>query len=209
MALRYIGSATTNSNGVATLSGGYTGTGAGEVDIVAKVEVDGSSIVSNSYEVWDTYQYDNGNDSTHNIWDTPYQCTLTYGSEYAEISESTEYGFIKSATAFPKNCAIELDYYNVDGVNASNIFQLQTSANAYITVISMQYLGLSNSTWYHLKLTVEDGVLKVYKDNASTPVYTYPSSGSMSIATDNLKFLLMTTGATTKVRFKNFKVYSI
>lgn len=208
MARILLGTATTDSNGVAVLSDGYTGTGAGKVDIIAETTVDGSTVQSEPYTLWDTYQYDNGNDSTHSIWDTPYQCTLTYGSEYAEISESTEYGFIRSATAFPKNCIIEFDYYNLDGVDASNIFQIQTSANGYVTVISMQYLGLSSGNWYHLKITIEDGVLKVYKDNATTPVYTYPSSGSMTIATDTIKFLMMTTGATTKVRFKNFKIYS-
>lgn len=164
---------------------------------------------SETYEVWDTYQYDNGNDSTHNIWDTPFQCTLTYGSEYAEISESTEYGFIRSATAFSKDCTIEFDYYNHDGARANNIFQIVTSANAYVTVMSMQYLDLSSGNWYHLKMTIEDGVLKVYKDNATTPVYTYPSSGSMSIATDTIKFIMLTTGDTTKVRFKDFKAYSV
>ena len=60
MAYRYLGSATTNANGVAELN--FTGTGRGELDIVASTSnpISGSSLVSGTYEVLDCLVYDDG-----------------------------------------------------------------------------------------------------------------------------------------------------
>ena len=65
---RYIGYGVTDSNGVAHLDhdpqgnpiNGYTGTGAGEVDVIASTDnpITGSSIVSEIYGVFDTRWYD-------------------------------------------------------------------------------------------------------------------------------------------------------
>jgi len=65
MALRLIGTATTDVNGNAVLEDGYTGTGAGEVDIVAKCTVDGGSVVSQPIMVEDCIAYDLCIDNSH------------------------------------------------------------------------------------------------------------------------------------------------
>ena len=54
MVLRLLGTAVTDANGLAVLPDGYTGTGAGEIDVVAKTEIDDSIFQSEPYTVWDT-----------------------------------------------------------------------------------------------------------------------------------------------------------
>ena len=68
MVLRFLGEATTDSNGLAVLNNGYVGTGAGLVDIIAKTTIDESTIVSNTYPVEDCTLYDKGlsGDGNHN-----------------------------------------------------------------------------------------------------------------------------------------------
>ena len=53
---RFLGTATTDENGLAVLTDGYTGTGAGLVDIIAKTTIDESTIVSTPYPVMDCIQ---------------------------------------------------------------------------------------------------------------------------------------------------------
>ena len=89
---RYIGYGVTNSNGVAHLDhdpqgnsiNGYTGTGAGEVDVVASLDnpvVEGS-IVSETFIVDDTYKYDLATITKHtDFW------TKVYGDEEFTIAD--------------------------------------------------------------------------------------------------------------------------
>ena len=218
MSYRYLGYGITDSNGEAKLeydeNGNHldhsiTGTGAGKLDIVASLDkpIGSGSIVSEIYEIWDTFTYDTGIDGTANeIWDT-YQCTLNRGEEYSEVTETTEYGFIriKQANSIPKNCTIEFDYFNVDGALNRGVMQLQTTANAYITLITLGYLGnLPVGAWHHIKIKIDGGVMTV-TNNTNTTVYT----ANLTIATDNILFLFTTNNETTKFRFKNFKAYGV
>lgn len=219
---RLIGKGTTDSNGVAhmtkatsdggstwTDTTGYTGVGAGEIDVVASTDnpMSASSCQSEPYIVWDTFTYDGGTTGTANdIWDT-YQCTLNRDGEYSEVTETTEYGFIrtKQANSIPKNCTIEFDYFNVDGALNRGVMQLQTTANAYITLITLGYLGnLPVGAWHHIKIKIDGGVMTV-TNNTNTTVYT----ANLTIATDNILFLFTTNNETTKFRFKNFKAYGV
>ena len=58
MVLRFLGESVTDSNGLAVLPDGYTGTGAGLVDIVARTTIDESTVVSTPYPVEDCIRYD-------------------------------------------------------------------------------------------------------------------------------------------------------
>lgn len=84
---RYLGYGTTNSNGVAHLDhdpqgnpiNGYTGTGAGEVDVVASLDnpiIDGS-IVSEPYPVFDCPVYDGDNTPTSISWSKTNNAVVT------------------------------------------------------------------------------------------------------------------------------------
>ena len=84
---RYLGSALTNANGVATFD--YEGTGAGEIDVIASLDkpITDGSIVSETLPVLDTLLYDTGTDPNHNIW-TGDTSNLTRNSEYSRLEES-------------------------------------------------------------------------------------------------------------------------
>ena len=97
---RYIGYGVTNSNGVAHLDhdpqgnsiNGYTGTGAGEVDVVASLDnpvVEGS-IVSEIYDVCDAVWYDKG------ILDDP-QTNDNWGdySSFATLTRTLTHSILK------------------------------------------------------------------------------------------------------------------
>ena len=207
MAYRYLGSATTNANGVAELN--FTGTGRGELDIVASTSnpPSGSSLVSEVYELWDTFTYDTGvNGTANDIWDIS-KCTLTRGTEYSEITETEEYGFIrtKQANAIPKNCIMEFDYMNIDGQIGNNMFAIYSSANQYITIINFSYLGnLSIGAWHHIKIKIEKGLMTI-TNNTNQTVYSL----NLTIPTEKILFLFLTPNETTKARFKNFKAYPV
>ena len=151
--------------------------------------------------------YDKGISANHSdIWDIT-QCTLTRGAEYSEISETTEYGFIrtKQANAIPKDCIIEFDYMNVDGAMGNNMFAIYSSENQYITIINFLYLGnLSIGAWHHVKIKIENGLMTV-TNNTNSTVYTL----NLTIPTEKILFLFLTPNETTKARFKNFEVYPV
>ena len=96
MVLRFLGESVTDSNGLAVLPDGYTGTGAGLVDIVAKTTIDESTVVSQPYEVLDCIYYDdmssdrntnyyfNGTDGTSITYDSTNQALkITCGTNNA------------------------------------------------------------------------------------------------------------------------------
>ena len=66
MAKISLGTAVTDSNGIARLVDGYAGTGAGEVDVSAEVTLSGSTFVSGTYPVLDCSFYDTGVTGTPN-----------------------------------------------------------------------------------------------------------------------------------------------
>ena len=163
--------------------------------------------VSEIFEVLDCSAYDTGiNGTANDIWDIS-NCTLTRGEEYSEISETVEYGYIrtKQANAIPKDCIIEFDYMNIDGAISNNMFGIYSSANQYITVINFSYLGnLSIGAWHHIKIKIENNRMTV-TNNTNSTVYTR----DLTISTSKILFLFLTTGDTTKTRFKNFKAYPV
>ena len=100
---------------------------------------------------------------------------------------------------------MEFDYMNVDGAIGNNMFGIYSSANQYITVINFAYLGnLSIGAWHHIKIKIENGVMTVTNTTNST-VYTL----NLTIPTEKILFLFLTTNQTTKARFKNFKAYPV
>jgi len=84
---RYLGYGTTNSNGVAHLDhdpqgnpiNGYTGTGAGEIDVLASTDnpITSSSIVSEPYPVFDCPVYDGDNTPTSISWSKTNNAVVT------------------------------------------------------------------------------------------------------------------------------------
>ena len=112
---RYLGYGITNEQGIATLDHdangnpidhSYTGTGAGEIDIVASLDdnthISERSIQSETYSLWDTLFFDNAIEGNH-------KTVSTSGSTPASSGLISSIFFVVSAFAalssFPSNTA--------------------------------------------------------------------------------------------------------
>ena len=129
---RYLGSATTDANGIAKYN--FTGSGAGEIDFIASLDnpITSSSIVSVPCNVLDCIYYDPVNSDTSsnyylntNVADISYDnsnlvitATTTQSSIYVEKRNLTDN--VKGNTIYcsvdviPTDCSARLDIY-VDG----------------------------------------------------------------------------------------------
>ena len=188
---RYLGYGVTDSNGVAKLdhdangdplSHSYTGVGAGEVDVVASLDnpiVDGS-IVSVPCNVLDCYKYDSGTDPNNNIW-TVAQCTLTRGTEYSTVQETTigTTGVLSFANIPYTDYRVEFDVFQVDGTQ--NEWCCVLMKNDYSSIRSAD---ATLNEWKHISMNITNQEV-------------------------NNRIRLATGGSMTEMRFKNFKLYPI
>jgi len=206
MALRLIGTATTDVNGNAVLEDGYTGTGAGEVDIVAKCMVDGGSVVSQPYPVLDCLFRDGGvtgdsnytafkNYSSFNpqLFDDGTVITNSSSSNAYYLANtgdsSDEYDFIP-----PYVC--EFDIVSVTGnLGSQNITILQYQGSA----INKTFSNLSITDGCHMKITV-NGTQVIYQKDDNTPI-------TESYTSTKTRIGIILNNATLK--YKDFKIYPI
>lgn len=190
----YLGYGITDSNGKAKLeydsegnplTHSYTGTGAGEVDIVASLDntITESSLVSETYEVLDCYKYDSGMSDYNDIWTQSSQNVLIRDSsgEYSTIKETTigTTAFVTITNIPLTDYRIEVDVYQVDG----------TTDEWCVAVLKSDYTAITSADsklgeWKHISLDL-------------TNIET------------NSKVRLSTGGTATEMRFKNFKLYPI
>ena len=177
MVYKYLGWGITNENGVAKLDHdaqgqeiehSYTGTGAGEIDVLASLDnpiVEGS-IVSETYEVLDCIKYDDMETDHLGIYNYANSANLSYSTEWALSGgnslkwdyDNTGAGATKywgwqfiqnpsSASAFDiesirgKNVKLEMD------INSNVSFDTSTNAGFYIRVY---YKNSSISSWTSL-----------------------------------------------------------
>ena len=196
MVKRLLGTGTTDSNGVATIT--YVGKSRG----LLQVQAESGSLVSETFALYDCLKYDDGTNT--NIWNTN-NATLTRSAEGNNLSESTAGTDGNCSTKIDHSVAVEFDVQLVS-TNYSKIFaQLGQSANAmtrcHITLPSTY----QNGNWHSVKITFENGTGKLYVDNGSATnltVTNYDSSGE-------LYFRLVTGNEITEINFKNWKCYPI
>ena len=227
MARILIGKGTTNAQGIATMTEdatgepitGYTGTGAGLINVEAEVTIDGSSFVSETYPVIDAISYDTGiYGSAVNQY---YLNNTTYLSRTVETdgtgttfdnssTSSAYYAFLlKSDTTSPTSLNEACIYSNGDYVIECDIVSFTGNCEIGVrgvngNVISRRFNQLSNNTSFHLKIVIQDGVGKYYIDGSDTATYT-------SNATDlgaSLGVRLAIPNSQ-NVKIKNFKIYPI
>jgi hypothetical protein len=213
-----IGYGVTDENGQCTLdhdvdgnplTHSYTGTGAGEVDIVASLdsEITESSLVSETFVLMDCIKMDNGtkNDYT-DIWNvntTNSTITISRENEYTEFKETTTGNNLSNYTiGLNESCVIELDYWQLDGL--SNTFmQLQdATTQVYSGGINLGSLNGSLETWYHLKITIKDGVATILNT-------TNGASIVKNLTNTPTRFVFWSSGDVSTLRFKNFMIYPI
>ena len=189
------------------LTHSYTGTGAGEIDIVASLDstIGDSSLVSETYSIYDYIKYDYGTQSDHNdIW-TKIRGTesLTRGTEYTTLAEGTGDNFADIRTQIQnRDCVIEMDVRN-DGSNSWITLLYQDSTQLTGCGLGQDKLN----TWVHFKIVIEGTTVTYYRDNSTTPFVT--RSNIVRDTSKALYFAYTTPQSVTKVDFKDFKVYPI
>lgn len=196
----YKGYGVTDSNGVAHLDhdpqgnpiNGYTGTGAGEVDIIASTDnpITSSSIVSETYEVLDTIFYDKGLEGTGNHNDNWYGLsgvTCVRDGEGTTISKTASgnaYITSKNQTYYDVPLAVEFEVISV--------------SNVRLLMEDTTIVGLSDNDV--VKVTVKDGYVTIYKNG--TPQTPVAKSFSQTLISWQM------VGASS-LKYKNFRVYPI
>lgn len=93
---------------------------------------------------------------------------------------------------------MEFDYYQVDGSEASFIQIVNNQNNSvYSGGVRIEHLNGVNGNWYHLKFTIENGVLTILNEtNGATKI--------VSLNSTPYKFNFWSSGNITAIRFKNF-----
>lgn len=208
---RYLGYGITNEQGIATLdhdSNGnpithsYTGTGAGELDIIASLDdstkISESSIQSVPYELWDTICYDTGTDSTHSCWVDNSNIELTRsetGTTVLNKISSNVYLYANDGTTgdydFTPAFCIEFDFELLTP-NANCQIQLFDSSNNNFT------------TWI---TTAGHYKIKVNETNVEWWIGTSQQTGkTVALGNSFVRFLMQGNNS---FKFSNFKIYSI
>ena len=207
---RYIGYGVTNSNGVAHLDhdpqgnpiNGYTGTGAGEVDVIASTDnpITSSSIVSETLPVLDTIIYDNGfeNDYNDNCWVTETDVEVIHGADGTTVenkASGTKYRYANDGTVgnydFSTPVRIEFD------------FELLTpSANCQI-----QMFDAENNYFSSWITTTGKYVIDVNENEVTWTINGTARTGK-TVTLGNFFFRFMMQSGN-KFKYSNFKIYPI
>lgn len=179
MAKISLGTAVTDSNGIARLVDGYTGTGAGEVDVSAEVTISGSTVQSEPYEVLDCTFIDYGTSSNHQTWRnesaTNYSrndtaTTITSSTSFFPRLEKTISGDFEATFYASMTNAIRLAMYSkADGNNQITWNLTQTDELLYRVkringVWTVQHSTDNGTTW-------SSAYTKLYGDLTTEDVY--------------------------------------
>ena len=206
MVLRLLGTAVTDANGLAVLPDGYTGTGAGEIEVVAKTEIDDRILQSETYTVWDCTFYDDGVSTPHNTnyvnqnnivveylsTGTKVYSTSTSGSRYYRTSISSNTDWRDSSTDYQ----IELDFeFERESGSASNVGFGGNGVDLHTLFGSAVLTGSG-----HLKIITDGDTANFYLDDWTTPVQKTMSSNN------GLYFFIYKNASIT---FKDLKIYPI
>ena len=203
MALRQIGTGTTDNNGRINIT--YTGKGAGKLQIIAK----NGSLQSETYEVHDCSFYDKaitGNASTNWVYNTtditptpaPDGTTVTNGSE--------DTGRTYWANNPGTSTGVDTDWngpttVEVDIVSSDNSITFQVGNNTVGTASrTMTQLGLTSGG--HLKVVYDGTTVKYYVNNNSTATYT----ANISFGNDNF-YVRFYLPQGTNFKYREFQLY--
>ena len=205
---RYLGWGKTNENGIAKLDHNsegqeiehsYTGTGAGEVDVIASTDnpITSSSIVSETLPVLDTLLYDTGTDATHNIW-TGDTSNLTRGSEYSRLEESASPTPTAINTVMPTGLWVLTMSIKRDGH--------YTNWNINILNNNVSVFGCAtptNDVWTDITLVYDGSFIYYFENGSTTPT---KKTSVMLDDTKNTVLRLQTPQDITYLDFKDLIV---
>ena len=176
---RFLGTGITNSQGIANLSkdpnnqtiNGYTGVGAGKIDIVACDMSDpttSGAMISEAKEIIDCINYDQGTTNTHNdaMWSSTSNMTRgtsTTGTQIAK--QGTSYSV---STPISNNNCIDIEIKMNPSSTTSHIMNIRDSDNNNLYSITKGNSGLTNNEWNHYIITIIDGTVTVYNETTET-----------------------------------------
>ena len=218
----YLGWGTTDSNGVAKLdhdanddpiNHSYTGSGVGEVDVVASLDkpIVSGSVVSEPYNVWDTNFGDGGVTGNTNggFYYTQDQTVVSRQTDNTGTTVTNLTSSLQTIRVNKPNTSIdekdwvaplniEFDILSYTGIV---YLQLWKSNNTYENVsvnLSNFLTGVSNP---HMKVLVADGKMKVYVNDELKTDLVLTFGGLFGIR------LLLSNNASFK--YKNFFIYGM
>lgn len=214
---RYLGYGITNNGGVAKLDHdkngnpiqhSYTGSGVGELDIVASMDnpIIGGSLVSETYEVLDAMFYDSGTDGTLNSewWKSSSQLSLTEDTTgiTASTTSSSMFYVAPNKKGTSKSSIDDMVEWNdficeftfVSQTGNQSFMLRDTNANAR----SISFNGFNEGDVLKIKYT--NNTVTAWKND--TPIST---SGS-SVNGDVMIRFNISNGS---IKFKEFKAYPI
>lgn len=196
MVLRLIGTATTDNNGVAVLSNGYTGTGAGMVDFVASAEIDGGSVVSEPYSVWDCIYYEDGTKLSTWKYNTN-QITASQSNgetTFSTTDTSDRTANINDPSTFTAPYVVEFKVVSLTG--SGGIINWASGQNG-----NRSFFALGITTGSSVKMEVSETVIKFYVDGQ------YVSGQDRTVTATNPYTSVGLSINNGSVTFKDYKVY--
>lgn len=201
MAKRLLGTGVTDSSGVAVMNkdaqgqtiNGYTGTGAGEIDIVAEVELEDSSIlVSETYGVLDAKSYDDGTATLSDYWTNTNALTRnsdnTTTFSASNFSSSNFKVANNSNISFTNGTVVEFDLLEIEGSPRINGYD---GANK----------GVILAETGHYKVVFKDNTMTVTVDGTVVDSIAFDTT----VSTFNVGF--RTGSAVATIKFDNFLLY--
>lgn len=212
---RLIGTGTTNGQGIATLNKkpdgttitGYTGTGAGKLNLIASTHPDPTDpdALTSSIILYDCLKYDSGKDPgyTDSIWYST--SNLTRGADYTTIaadgSTLTAWVAINQLDDF----RIEIDI-NVQANNSSSLVSIRTGTGVVRAEVRKDTFNtlLSNNNWYHINFTVRNNTCTVTCDEVEGSV--------VSDVSNTARFYIRAgsaQGVNETLRFRDLRIYQI
>ena len=208
MARTLIGYGTTNSQGIATLDhntsdesiNGYTGTGAGELNITASAGV----LESSTLTVWDYIRCDMGTTAEHNdIWND--MTCFTRGDESSRFYYDNTNGTSNKQVTFGSqitltgNHCIEIETTSLTTSTARlQLTRYETGKTTTYNNAVLQNIG-------KYRIEVRDGVTYWYLNDNPNPFKTDSTQPSGSY----LVTIITNRQTVSDFNFKNFKVYPI
>ena len=209
MARRLIGTATTNSSGIATIS--YTGAGAGKLQLVAE----SGNLESEIYELIDAIWFDEattGHENS-NLWiNSNLTKTASSTGTLIENTSSSNYFFgLNKPGATPsgeydlydwteESFAVEMDVVNFDG---NVIFQIIDQSNTHLFQRPFEGMLGASATNKHLKIVANGTDVRCYVDGVENT--------SMKVITNfttNYRIVVKMDGEGS-IKFKNLVYYPV
>ena len=209
----YLGYGTTDSNGIAKLeydangdplTHSYTGTGAGEIDIVASLDnpIASGSIQSETYILLDALFYDMGTDPDNP--NTKYSISNTF--ERIITTDGTAINYIGSGST--AHCYIAQTNNSDRPFSVGTVIEFEILESSRMAI----YVFNSNSTNLGYQVNNVTGIFKAVIGETDTVMYlddVQVASKSTSEIGSNFSFRFTTSTTNATIKFKNLKIYPV